>query len=140
MFCFFAGTQGGRGKETCIAEIDAEIARIQADGTEAGELLRCQTRLKAARRQGLQTNSARALQAALDRLQHRPLNDWKNYDARIDAVTRADLGQFARRYFRPAARTQLVVRPAARAGARPGPLASLCSARCNLFPRSASSG
>ncbi len=110
MFCFLAGTQPGREGEV-LGEIDAEIARVQADGVEAAELLRCQTRLKAARRQGLQTNGARASQAGIDALQGCPVNDGKKYDARIDSVTRAQLAEFARRHFRPALRTQLVVRP-----------------------------
>ncbi len=110
MFYFMAGTQPGREGEV-LAEIDAEIARVQADEVEAPELLRCQTRLKAARRQGLQTNGARASQAGIDALQGRPVNDGKHYDARIDAVTLAQLGEFARRHFQPALRTQLVVRP-----------------------------
>jgi zinc protease len=75
------------------------------------ELARCQTRLKAARRQGLQTNAARAMQAGLNALQDQPVNDWKNYDARVDAVTIADLARFASRYFQKNLRTQLIVRP-----------------------------
>jgi zinc protease len=110
MFYFMAGTQPGREGEV-LAEIDAEIARVQADGVEAAELLRCQTRLKAARRQGLQTNAARASQAGIDALLGRPVNDGKHYDARIDAVTAGQLAEFARRRFRGARRTQLVVRP-----------------------------
>lgn len=110
MFYFFAGTQPGRETEV-LAEIDAEIARVQFAGVEAAELVRCQTRLKAARRQSLQTNSARAMQAGLHALQGLPINDWKNYDARIDAVTVTDLAEFARRYFQRSLRTQLIVRP-----------------------------
>jgi zinc protease len=110
MFSFLAGTQPGREAEV-LAEIEAEIARVQEDGVEEAELLRCQTRLKAARRQGLQSNAARAAQAAIDALQGRPPNDGRLYDARIDAVGRAELAAFARRYFRPTLRTQLVVRP-----------------------------
>ncbi len=110
MFYFMAGTQPGREGEV-LAEIDAEIARVRADGVEAAELLRCQTRLKAARRQGLQTNGARASLAGIDALQGRPVNDGRHYDARIDAVTVAQLGEFARRRFGVAQRTQLVVRP-----------------------------
>lgn len=110
MFYFFAGTQPGREGEV-LAEIDAEIARVQFGGVEAPELLRCQTRLKAARRQSLQTNSARAMQAGLHALQGLPINDWKNYDAHIDRVTIAALADFARRYFQRTLRTQLVVRP-----------------------------
>ena len=44
-------------------------------------------------------------------LQGQPVNDWKNYDAKIDAVTIASLADFAKRYFRRELRTQLVVRP-----------------------------
>jgi zinc protease len=111
MFYFLAGTQPGREREV-LAEIDAEIARVQSGGVEASELLRCQTRLKAARRQSLQTNSARAMQAGLNALQGQPINDWKNYDAHVDAVTLANLAEFAQRRLTPAQRTQLVVRPA----------------------------
>lgn len=51
------------------------------------------------------------MQAALNALQGLPVNDWRNYDARIDAVSINDLAQFARRYFQRSLRTQLVVRP-----------------------------
>ena len=110
MFYFFAGTQPGREAEV-LAEIDAEIARVQAGGVEPVEIARCQARLKAGRRQSLQTNGSRAMQAALNALQGQPINDWKNYDGRIDAVTIADLAAFASKYFQPKLRTQLVVRP-----------------------------
>ena len=110
MFYFFAGTQPGREAEV-LGEIEAEIARVQTGGVEAVELARCQTRLKAARRQGLQTNSSRAMQAGINALQGQPINDWKNYDARVEAVTIADLAKFAQRYFQKSLRTQLIVRP-----------------------------
>ncbi|MES2693549.1 MAG: pitrilysin family protein [Verrucomicrobiota bacterium] len=110
MFYFFAGTQPGKEGEV-LAEIDAEIARVQAGGVESVELQRCQARLKAGRRQSLQTNSSRAMQAGLNALQGQPINDWKNYDGRIDAVTIGDLAAFATRYFAKGSRTQLVVRP-----------------------------
>jgi zinc protease len=110
MFYFFAGTQPGREGEV-LAEINAEILRVQSHGVDAAELARCQARLKAGRRQSLQTNGSRAMQAALNALQGQPINDWKNYDAKIDAVTIADLSIFATRHFQPTLRTQLVVKP-----------------------------
>jgi zinc protease len=110
MFYFFAGTQPGREQDV-LAEIDAEIARVQAGGVEPAELLRCQTRLKAGQRQSMQTNSSRAMQAGLNALQGQPVNDWKNYDRRIDAVTIASLASFASHYFVRGKRTQLIVRP-----------------------------
>ncbi len=110
MFYFLAGTQPGKEGEV-LAEIDAEIVRVQLSGVEPAEIARCQARLKAGRRQSMQTNSARAMNAGLNALQGQPVNDWKNYDARVDAVTVADLAAFASRYFTRAQRTQLVVRP-----------------------------
>jgi zinc protease len=110
MFYFMAGTQPGRESEV-LAEIEAEIARVQSGGVEPAEIARSQVRLKAARRQSLQTNSSRAMQAGLNTLQGQPPNDWKNYDGRIDAVTISGLATFATRHFTRAQRTQLVVRP-----------------------------
>ena len=110
MFYFFAGTSPQRYGEV-IAELDLEIARVQAGEVAAEELARCQTRLKAGKRMGMQTNSARAMQAALNVVYGLPVNDWRDYDARIDAVGLADLQGFARRYFQRGSRVQLVVKP-----------------------------
>jgi len=51
------------------------------------------------------------MHAALNTLYGLPANDWKNYDARIDAVTCADLARFAKKYLKREQRTQLVVTP-----------------------------
>lgn len=110
MFYFFAGTQPGREAEV-LAEIDAEIDRVRRGAVEPAELARCHARLKAARRQALQTNSARAMHAALNALQGQPVNDWKNYDGRIEAVGIGELAAFAAQYFGRERRTQLVVGP-----------------------------
>ncbi len=110
MFYFYAGTAPAKTGEV-LAEIEAEIKRVQAGEVEEAELLRCQTRLKAARRQSLQTNGARAMQAGLNALYGLPVNDWKNYGAHVDAVTRDHLARFAQRYFQRTQRTQLVVQP-----------------------------
>jgi zinc protease len=115
MFSFFAGTQPGREAEV-LAEIDAEIARVRLGGVEEDELRRCQARLKAGWRQGLQTPSARAMRAGIDVLQGRPVDDWRRYDERIEAVTVSDLADFAGRYFERSRRLQLVVGPSAGAG------------------------
>ncbi len=110
MFYFYAGTAPASAAAV-LEEIDLEIARMQSGGVDDAELRRCQTRLKAGRRQGLQSNAARAGQAALNALYGLPVNDWKNYDVRVDAVTRDDLARFALKYFQRAQRTQLVVSP-----------------------------
>ncbi len=110
MFYFYAGTDPRRYTEV-LQEFALEIARVQSGGVTEAELQRCQTRLKAGKRMAMQTNSARAMQAALNAVCGLPVNDWRNYDARIDAVTAADLRAFARKYFQPAQMTQLVVKP-----------------------------
>ncbi len=110
MFYFYAGTAPGHEKSV-LREIAREIKRVSGGGVTAEELQRCQVRLKAAHRMGLQTNSNRAMQAGLNVLYGQPVNDWRNYDGHIDAVTRADLVRFARTYFKPGLRTQLTVKP-----------------------------
>jgi zinc protease len=110
MFYFYAGTSPQRYEEV-IAELNLEIARVRQGGVAAEELKRCQTRLKAGKRMGLQTNSARAMQAALNAVYGLPVNDWRTYDARVDAVSLAQIQAFARGYFQPAQRVQLVVKP-----------------------------
>ena len=110
MFYFIAGTQPGKEREV-LEEIRLEIERVKAGDIPAEELGRCQVRLKAGHRKNLQTNSARAMQAALDVLQGRSANHWKRYDGLIDAVTAKDLSAFARAHLIASRRTQLVVRP-----------------------------
>ena len=110
MFYFFAGTSPQRYAEV-IAELDLEIKRVQDGGVTAAELLRCQTRLKAGRTMSLQTNGARAMQAALNAIYGQPVNDARTYPAHIDAVTLGAVQKFARTYFRHDRRTQLVVKP-----------------------------
>ena len=110
MFYFYAGTSPERYGEV-LEEFALEIARVQSGGVTEDELHRCQTRLKAGKRMAMQTNSARAMQAAHSVVCGLPVNDWRNYDARIGAVTPALLQAFARQYFQPSLCTQLVVKP-----------------------------
>ncbi len=110
MFCFFAGTNSDRYPEV-LEEFGAEIKRVQDGGVTPEELRRCQTRLKAAKRMAMQTNGARAMQAGLNAVYGLPVNDWRNHDAHIEAVTLPALQSFACKYFQPKQRVQLVVRP-----------------------------
>lgn len=110
MFYFYAGTAPG-SEQPVLKEITAEIRRVKIGKVAPDELARCQTRLKAAHRMGQQTNSARALQAALNALYGRPVNDRQDYERRIDAVSVADLQHFVRKYFDRKQRVRLTVRP-----------------------------
>ncbi len=110
MFYFYAGTSPERYGEV-IAELERETRRVMEGGVAAEELQRCKNRLKAARRMGMQTNSSCASQAAMNVAYGLPANDWREYDARIDAVGMDDLIAFARRYFAESERVELVVGP-----------------------------
>ena len=110
LFYFYAGTSPERYSEV-IAELDLEILRVQQGRVTAEELRRCQIRLKAGKRMSQQTNSARAMQAALNAVYGQPVNDGPLYEARIEAVTLTDLQVFAQKYFQRSQRVQLVVKP-----------------------------
>lgn len=100
MFYFMAGTAPGK-EEAVAAEIEAEVARVAGGGVEASELARCHARLVAARRQSMQTNSVRALNAGINALLDQPINDAQMYESRILSVTPEVLADFARRYLDP---------------------------------------
>jgi zinc protease len=110
MFAFLAGTRPDKADEV-LAEMDAEIARIAAGDVSDEELQRCRTRLKAGRKMALQTNGSRAMLALTNTLLGFPVNDWLEYDARIDAVTREALRRFAAERLNPQMRVRLVVGP-----------------------------
>lgn len=107
MFFFMAGTSP-QGYAEVVKEFRAEIARVRAGKFLEGELERCRTRLKAARRMSMQSNASCAAQAALNALYGLPVNDWRNYDAYIDAVTAGDVVRFAKERFVPGNQVRLL--------------------------------
>ena len=109
MFSLYAGTHAG-AVDAILAEYDKEIERLRSGGVTEEELAACRTRLKVQKRQGLQPISARAMQAALNALYGQPINSWRDYGARIDAVTAEAVTDFARRRFAPENRLRLTVR------------------------------
>jgi zinc protease len=110
MFYFYAGTAPDKAAEV-LAEIEDEVARVAAGKVGPEEVARCQARLRAGRRQSMQTASARCFNAGLNELFGLPLNDWRNYDARISAVDAAALARFAKRWLRREDRLRLVIGP-----------------------------
>jgi zinc protease len=110
MFFFYAGTQPGKENEV-LEEINLEIKRVASGKVQTDELERCKARLKAGRRQGLQTNAAKAFHAGLDVLQGRAADHWKQYDSKIEAVSIEDLARFANKYFNAYKMTQVIVSP-----------------------------
>ncbi len=110
MFYFYAGTHPG-AVDDVFEEFGLEIKRIQEGRVSEEELKRCQSRLKAQKRMGLQTIGYCAMQAALNAIYGLPVNDWKQYDERIDSVTADDLQRFGLEHFSPEKCVKLVVKP-----------------------------
>ena len=112
-FYFYAGTSPATLRRGAPRKSTSEIKRVpRGRGDRRGiEPLR-RSASKAGKRMGMQTNSSRAMAAALDNaVYQQPVNDWRTYDARIDAITLADIQAFARKYFVSGQRVQLVVKP-----------------------------
>ena len=107
MFFFVAGTSPS-GYRQVISELCIEADRAREGGISEEELRRSQVRLKAGWRMAMQTNSACSIQAALNAIYGLPVNDWRNYDARIDAITLEDLQGFARARLDPEYRLELL--------------------------------
>lgn len=110
MFYLYAGTQPGKEDEVLL-EFDAELARLASGAIEEAELSRAITRLQASRRMRLQTNGARAAEAAVRTLLGLPLESFVETDARIGRVTIPELARFAREWLAARSRRRVVVRP-----------------------------
>ncbi len=110
LFYLYAGTEPGREAEV-QAEFDAELARLADGGVQASELARAVTRLQASRRMRLQTNAARASEAALRTLVGLPMESFEQTDERIAGVQRPDLARLVRSWLASSRRQRLVVRP-----------------------------
>jgi zinc protease len=110
MFFFVAGTNPG-GFRQVIAELQNEVDRAREGGITEDELRRSQVRLKAGHRMSMQTNSACSIQAALNAVYGLPVNDWRQYDAKVDAVTLKDFQAFARTRFTSENRLELLAGP-----------------------------
>ena len=98
-------------KERQKIEIQKEVERVRAGSINSEELQRCKARLKAQKRMSLQTPGSRAMQVCLDVLYELPLDNWKKYDARIDAVDIPALQNFAKKYLSDECRLKYVIGP-----------------------------
>lgn len=110
MLFLYAGTQPETA-QTVLDEMSAEVERIQSGKVGADELERVKIRLKAQRRMSMQTIGARAMQAALNVTYELPVNDWMNFDEKIDRVSSEVVAEFATRYLSIDKRLELIVRP-----------------------------
>ena len=112
MFTLYGGTHPDKAAEV-RAEFEAAVDRLRLDGMPEDDLRRARTALKAQKRIGLQSIGSRAAAAALDTLYGLPLNSWKYFDAKIDAVMPETIREYAREYLWPGERVSLTIGPAA---------------------------
>ncbi len=110
LFFLYGGTHPESG-DTLLAELEAEARRVAEGGLTAAERDRAVRRLKARKRMSLQGIGARAAQASLNALFGLPVNDWLDYDDRVDAVDLDRLRDFAVRRFRADEGVRLRVSP-----------------------------
>ncbi|MDA0346250.1 MAG: pitrilysin family protein [Verrucomicrobia bacterium] len=110
MLFLYGGTQPSTA-QAVLDEMTAEVERIQSGKVESDEFARVKTRLKAQRRMSMQTIGSRAMQAALNVTYGLPVNDWMNFDDKLDQVTVEDLADFAAKFFSADKRLELIVRP-----------------------------
>jgi zinc protease len=110
MFTLYGGT---RPDQVALVrkEFEATLESIRAVGLPEEELCRARTRLKARRRLGMQTIGARANAVLLDVIYDLPILRRAEYDAMIDALTPADIREFALKYLRDEKRVDFVIGP-----------------------------
>jgi len=103
------------------AILDAEIARIGADGVSADELQIAQAQERVGEISGLQTALGRASRLGLYAVLFHDPNRVNTLLPRLQAVTAADVQRVARKYLVPANRSVVITLPAA--AAAPAPVA-----------------
>ncbi len=98
LFFFYGGTHPDTAAKL-LEELEAEAKRISGNGLTDAERDRAVSHLKSRKSMRLQGIGARAAQASINALYDRPINDWLDYNARVDAVTTAQLRKFAKKQF-----------------------------------------
>lgn len=108
MFYLTAGTNP-KFVDDVYTEFDAELDRFRGGNLDPSEIERCKRRLKVQKMSSLQAIGGKAMQAALNIFYDFPADDWKTYPQRIDAITVDDIARYAKTFFDPNFRYELVV-------------------------------
>lgn len=110
MFYLYAGIEPGK-EDVVFAAFDREIERLRNGDIKTAAFDHVRTGMKARRKSGLQSPGARGFTACLNALYGKPVEDWKDYDERIDDLKIDDLVKHARILFNPDNRLRLRVGP-----------------------------
>ena len=111
MFIVYAATtKNNRSKVQDI--IQTELRQVREDNISGEELARAKSMAIAAHAIENQTNSAQAMDAALDELYGLGYNNNARYEKRISAITVNEVRRVAQKYLRPEAAALAVIEPA----------------------------
>lgn len=111
-FCFYGGTHPDSAEEV-LATFHEEADRLCSEGLDVDEFERARMRLKGQTRMQRQSISARSNVACLNALYGLPINDWKDYDERLDRLRPSDIQKFAEKYLRADQGVSLILGPRA---------------------------
>ena len=112
MFTLYAGTHPDSADQV-LDVFHGEAKRLREEGLTPEEFDRARIRLKGQMRTGRQAIGARASQASLNALYELPINEWKDYDARLDALTLNDVQTYAASQFQANLGVSLILGPKA---------------------------
>lgn len=110
MFYLYAGTQPGK-EDDVFAAFEEELDRLRNGDMDPETLQRVRTRMKTQSKSSLQSAGSRGFIATLNALYHKPVEDWKNYHAKVDAITVEQISSFAQQFLHPDKRLRLSVGP-----------------------------
>lgn len=109
-FYLYAGTHPS-STQAVFDCFDSELGRIRQGLLTSEELDGARTRLKVHNRFSLQSPASRAARVALNALFDKPIMDWDNYEARLDALQPHNLTAFANEFLVPAKRLRFTIGP-----------------------------
>ncbi len=108
VFYLYAGTQPATTAKV-FACFEKELARLRDGGCGNEEFRSAVTRLKVHNRFSLQNPAARAARVARNVLLGKPVMDWLDYEARLDALTLDEVGAFVEHFLVPDQRLRLTI-------------------------------
>lgn len=112
IFTLYAGTHPDSADQV-MDVFHGEARRLRQEGLTPAEFERARVRLKGQMRTSRQAIGARASQASLNALYGLPVNDWKDFDARLDALSLGEIQAYAASQFEADLGVSLILGPKA---------------------------
>ncbi|PYJ41859.1 MAG: hypothetical protein DME86_07070, partial [Verrucomicrobia bacterium] len=110
LFAFYLGTDPEKLEEVTAAFLD-EVRELSANGLTRGELARAKKKLIGQQQIANQSNDTFAYVSALDEIYGLGFDRYKELEAKVNAVTSADIKRVASKYFGAQPHVLAIVRP-----------------------------